>query len=161
MAKEAPGHTLQATILVHESYSRLLGQTNPTWENRRHFFSAAAEAMRRILIEHARKKKSKKRGAGAAHVSIDDVEIQCPLPPEQVLALDEALQNLSELDECCAQLVTLRYFAGLKMTEIADILECSPRKVDSLWKFSKAWLRKEIEGTEGFPNDTSGVAAED
>ncbi|MBI1346640.1 sigma-70 family RNA polymerase sigma factor [bacterium] len=148
LANEGQGQTLQPTALVHEAYLRLTAGTNPgQWKNRGHFFSAAALAIRRILIENARRKGRQKRGGGLAREELDYGALaMCPEPKEDLLALDEALKKLSELDARAAELVQLLYFAGLTLPEAASTLGISPRTASRLWAFSRAWLRDEIEG---------------
>lgn len=139
LAGERPGHTLQATALVHEAYLKLLNP-NTTWTSRRHFFGAAAEAMRRILIEGARRKNTQKRGHNP--VKQDGLLEQIPVTPPMVdfLDLNDALIELEKLDPETAEVVKLRYFAGLTMNQIARAMEFSPRKADNIWAFAKVWL---------------------
>jgi RNA polymerase sigma factor (TIGR02999 family) len=147
LARETPGQTLQPTALVHEAYLRLVSaDEEQRWDNRGHFFAAAAEAMRRILVEIARQKGSLKRGGDRGRMDVVDSLLAAPEPREDLLALDEALTRLAESDKQAAQLVQLRYFAGLPIPEIADILGIAPRTADRLWAFAKAWLHQEIEG---------------
>jgi RNA polymerase sigma factor (TIGR02999 family) len=142
MACEQPGHTLQATALVHEAWLRLGEQS---FENRAHFFGAAAEAMRRILIERARRKLAAKNGAGAEHVHADEIEIAAPATrDEEMLAVHEALDALAAHDERKAELVKLRYFAGLSIEETADVLGISTPTVKRDWTYARAWLFREI-----------------
>ncbi len=143
MARERPGATLQPTALVHEAYLRLAGSGDVAWENRRHFFGAAAEAMRRILIERARGRSRLKRGAGRAAGTLDDVAADGP-PLEDLLALDEALRRLEGKDASMAEVVKLRWFAGLTVEETAAAVAVSPRSVDRLWTAARAWLHREI-----------------
>ncbi len=146
MAREAKGHTLQATALVHEAWMRLAGPNGETrdWKNRNHFFSAAGEAMRRILVDHARKKKSAKRGGGTPHEPIDEATIQLTAPPDELLAVHEALERLALEDPQAADLVKLRYFVGMTMDEAAEALEMKKRSAEALWTYSKAWLHRAI-----------------
>ncbi len=146
MARERPGQTLQATALVHEAYIRLLGTEDPGWENRGHFFAAAAEAMRRILIERARQKASLKRGGDVPKVAFDEMLVGGEPLPEQLLALDEALDRLEARDASMAQVVKLRYFAGLSVKETANAMDVSPRTVNLRWAAARAWLLVEMEG---------------
>jgi RNA polymerase sigma factor (TIGR02999 family) len=148
LAKEPPGQTLQPTGLVHEVYLRLVG-ADPTahWDNRRHFFAAAAEAMRRILIENARRKKSLKHGGSSAREDLDVGELLTPAPREDLLALDEALTKLAVTDRTAADLVQLRYFGGLSIPEAARVLHISPRTANRIWSYARAWLHQEIEGS--------------
>jgi len=144
IAKEKPGQTLDATALVHEAYLRLVGDQQFT--GKRHFFAAAAEAMRRILVENARRKDSLKRGGGLARADIEEREIPQPEISEDVLALDRALTKLAGTDKAAAELVQLRYFAGLTLPEAAQVLGLSSRTAGRLWSYARAWLRQEIEG---------------
>jgi RNA polymerase sigma factor (TIGR02999 family) len=147
LAQEKPGQTLQATALVHEAYVRLVDvDTAQKWHSRGHFFAAAAEAMRRILVEKARRKQSRKRGGDMVRQDLDAVEIALPEIPEDVLALDEALIKLAATDKTAAELVQLRFFAGLPLAEAAQRLGVSPRTVDRLWAYARAWLHQEIQG---------------
>jgi RNA polymerase sigma factor (TIGR02999 family) len=148
LAQEKPGQTLQATALVHEAYLRLVDVNRPhRWEGRIHFFAAAAEAMRRILVDNARRKLSIKRGGGLARHDLDDVDISCPELPADLLSLDEALERLAGVERPAAELVKLRYFAGLTAREAAEILGISERTADRLWAFGRSWLMKEIRRT--------------
>jgi RNA polymerase sigma factor (TIGR02999 family) len=152
LAKEPPGQTLEPTGLVHEAYLRLVG-ADPTahWDNRGHFFAAAAEAMRRILVENARRKKSLKRGGSSARQDLDPAELLTPAPREDLVALDEALTKLAATDRAAADLVELRYFGGLSIPEAARVLHISPRTANRLWTYARAWLHQEIQGTEPAP----------
>jgi RNA polymerase sigma factor (TIGR02999 family) len=150
MRGEAPGGTLQPTALVHEAWLRLFdGESNAPFANRRHFFAAAAEAMRRILVESARRKKRIKRGGELERINIDDVEIASPIPDEELLVLDEAMDRFSAAHPRAAEVVKLCYFAGLTHDEAADILGVSARTVDRLWAFARAWLFNAIEKRRG------------
>jgi RNA polymerase sigma factor (TIGR02999 family) len=147
MAREKPGHTLQATALVHEAYLRLLdGKKAQHWDSRGHFFAAAAEAMRRILVENARRKGSNKRGGGLVRHDVDNVELATPELGAELLALDEALQRLEEKDPVKAQLVKLRHFAGLTIEEAAQVLGISMTTANRYWAYARAWLHQEIDG---------------
>jgi RNA polymerase sigma factor (TIGR02999 family) len=146
LARETPGQTLQPTALVHEAYLRLVGENEEqSWDSRGHFFAAAAEAMRRILVEIARQKTSLKRGGDRHRMDVVDSLLATPEPREDLVALDAALTRLAETDKQAAELVQLRYFAGLPIREVAEILGIAPRTADRLWAFAKAWLLKEIE----------------
>ncbi|MBC7853575.1 MAG: sigma-70 family RNA polymerase sigma factor [Pirellulaceae bacterium] len=148
LAHEKPGQTLQATALVHEAYLRLVGsQESEKWNSRGHFFGAAAEAMRRILVESARRKARVKHGGELQRQDIEPDELLAADISDDLLALDEALDRLAVSDGQSAQLVKLRYFAGLTIPQSAEILGVSPRTADSLWSFARAWLRREIEGS--------------
>jgi RNA polymerase sigma factor (TIGR02999 family) len=145
LAQEKPGQTFQATALVHEAYLRLLGRgEEPHWDNRRHFFAAAAEAMRRILVENARRKQTQKHGGDRERRDLDADDIVAPEPNLDLLALDTALQRLAEHDPLKAKLVELRYFAGLTGDQAAAILGLSPSSVDRQWVYTRAWLRREL-----------------
>jgi RNA polymerase sigma factor (TIGR02999 family) len=144
LAHEKPGQTLDATALVHEAYLRLVGDQG--FENRRHFFGAAAEAMRRILVENARRKQSQKRGGDQARVPLDPERFAAPEREEDLLALDEALELLSREEPEVAELVKLRYFAGLSVPRAAEMLGVSPRTADAWWAFARAWLLAKIQG---------------
>jgi len=154
MAQEKPGQTLQATELVHEAYLRLVAGEDASasrdqqWNSRGHFFAAAAEAMRRILIETARRKQSKKHGGDLARKDIDADQLAAPDNAEEVLALDEALQKLARHDAPAAEVVQLRFFAGLPIPEVAKILGISSRTADRLWAYARAWLHQEMQGNE-------------
>ena len=149
LAREAPGQTLQPTALVHEAYVRLVDVAKvQDWNSRGHFFAAAAEAMRRILVESARRKSSLKRGGARKRQQIDEENLAAPEQPDELLALDEALSQLATNEPKAAELVKLRYFAGLTVKEAAQILGMSPRAADLLWAFARAWLLRKIEGNE-------------
>ena len=140
LAHESPGQTLQATALVHEAYLRLGGGESLSWANRRHFFRAAAEAMRRILIEHARKRGRAKRGGHLTRVSLDALELAVGENSGSFLVLDEAIRRLSEHDDRAAEVVRLRFFAGLNIEQTAKVLDVSPMTVKREWKFARVWL---------------------
>ena len=145
IAREPPGHTLPPTALVHEAYLRLVNDPGLQWENRRHFFGAAAEAMRRILIERARRVSRRKRGGGQTRVTLEEEATPAAAPDaDQVLAVDEALQGLESLDAGMAQVVKLRYFGGLTVEETARALNLSPRSVNRNWTAARAWLKREL-----------------
>jgi len=143
LAQEKPGQTLQATALVHEAYLRLVGSQDPGWNGRGHFFAAAAEAMRRILVERARRRKRLRRGAGC-RLDLDDVDLIDEAPAEELLALDEALERLARKDAIAAQLVKLRFFAGLTMPEAAEALGLPLRTAERNWAYARTWLHREI-----------------
>lgn len=150
MAGEKPGETLQATALVHEAYLRLVGPTGDArWQNRGHFFAAAAEAMRRILIDNARRKAAGKHGGGLKRQGLEPDVAAAPEPREDLLALDEALNQLAELDPLKADLVKLRYFVGMSLPEAAAALNLSERTAGRHWAFARAWLRSAMEGSTG------------
>jgi RNA polymerase sigma factor (TIGR02999 family) len=144
LAQEVPGQTLQATALVHEAYVRLVDKDQAQdWHNRRHFFAAAAEAMRRILVENARRKQRLKHGGDRVR-ELEAQDIGCPERPERLLALDEALNRLATTNSQAAELVKLRYFAGFSNGEAASFLGVSPRKANQVWAYARAWLREEL-----------------
>lgn len=145
LAQEQPGQTLQATALVHEAYLRLIGKDDENrWDSRGHFFAAAAEAMRRILVDAARRKRTLKRGGDRQIQYLDDIE--APDTSEDLLALDEAMKMLADHDPIKAKLVDLRYFAGLTGDEAAKILGISPTTADRYWTYARAWLHARING---------------
>jgi RNA polymerase sigma factor (TIGR02999 family) len=147
MSAERQEHTLQATALVHEAYLRLLGDdgANLAWASRAHFFNAAAEAMRRILIEHARSRGRAKRGGGRKRQPLDIVDLAAEDNAEDILALDAAICRLAEQDDQAARIVRLRFYAGLSVEEAAEALEISPRTVKRDWAFARAWLYEQLE----------------
>jgi len=144
LAGEKPGHTLDATALVHEAYLRLVGDRQ--YEGRQHFFAAAAEAMRRILVDHARRKGTLKRGGEGGRVPLDPERFAAPERPDELLALDEALDQLARSEPEVAGLVKLRYFAGLTISQAAEVLGVSPRTADAWWAFARAWLLARLQG---------------
>jgi RNA polymerase sigma factor (TIGR02999 family) len=149
LERESPGQTLQPTALVHEAYVRLVdvAKVQP-WNSRGHFFAAAAEAMRRILVENARRKNSLKRGGPLKRQDLDGETLAAPEPPDDLLALDYALSQLTATDPKAAELVKLRYFAGLTVKQAAEVLGMSPRAADMLWSYARAWLLRKIEGND-------------
>jgi RNA polymerase sigma factor (TIGR02999 family) len=151
LAEEKPGQTLQATALVHEAYLRLVGGerpglARPDWNSRGHFFAAAAEAMRRILVESARRKRAGKRGGGLQRHDAEAASLAAPEPVEDLVALDEALTHFARNNKQAADLVQLRYFAGLTLPEAASVLGISERTAGRLWAYARAWLRRAVEG---------------
>jgi RNA polymerase sigma factor (TIGR02999 family) len=144
MARQSGAQTLQATALVHEAWLRLCHGNAQVWQNRAHFFRAAARAMRHILIERARRKMSLKRGERPEYVSIEDVDIADDKPEERILLIDEALERLQQKDAELAQLVMLKFFAGLTNAEVADMTGVTERTVQNKWLYAKAWLMKNI-----------------
>jgi RNA polymerase sigma factor (TIGR02999 family) len=146
LAQEAPGQTLQPTALVHEAYVRLTGTSSPEtgWDSRRHFFAAAAEAMRRILVENARRKKRLKHGGDRRRVSLEVAESMVQAPSEDLLALDEALTRLTAHDPIKAEVVKLRFFAGLTMPEVAQSLDLSLTTAERYWTYARTWLYAEL-----------------
>jgi RNA polymerase sigma factor (TIGR02999 family) len=146
LAREKPGQTLDATALVHEAYLRLVGKrSDERWDSRGHFFTAAAEAMRRILVENARRKSSRKRGGGRARQELDPSQLAAPEASDDLLALDEALTQLAAFEPHVAELVKLRYFTGLTIKEAAAVLGISSRTADSYWAYAKAWLLARLQ----------------
>ena len=145
LAHEKPGQTLQPTALVHEAYLRLvLNEHSRQWDGRGHFFAAAAEGMRRILVDAARRKKAIKRGGDQSRHNLDLVEVAIPETPEDLVALDEALIRLAAVDKQAAELVHLRFFAGLSLAQAGEMLGISSRSADRLWAYARAWLHQEI-----------------
>jgi RNA polymerase sigma factor (TIGR02999 family) len=144
MAREVPGQTLQPTALVHEAWLRLAGAEDQTWDNRAHFFGAAAEAMRRILIENARRKQALRHGAGRAKLDVDGLDIAGPAPDDQLLAINEALDKFASVDKEKAELVKLRYFAGMTIEEAAHVLGISEATAKRWWIYARAWLYAEV-----------------
>lgn len=149
LVHERPGQTLQATALVHEAYLRLVADCpgSGNWDGRAHFFAAAAEAMRRILVDNARRKMRLKHGGNQSRVELDELAIEALELREDLLALDAALTKLKSADGTAAELIQLRYFAGLTLVEAAQILDISPRSADRTWAYAKAWLHREIQKT--------------
>jgi RNA polymerase sigma factor (TIGR02999 family) len=145
MAQEAPGQTLQPTALVHEAWLRLVAAEHQNWQSRAHFFGAAAEAMRRILIERARRKQAAKRGARAEHLDLDKVDIAATADDGTLLAVNDALEKLAREDEPCAELVKLRFFVGLDYNEAAKAMGISERTAKRYWTFARAWLYRELD----------------
>jgi RNA polymerase sigma factor (TIGR02999 family) len=146
LAREPSGQTLQATALVHEAYLRLAGSVDPQWDGRGHFFAAAAEAMRRILVESARRKKALKYGGGRQRLDADTIAIAAPELDDDLVAIDEALDRLAVLDPVKAELVKLRYFAGLTIEEAADALGISAATAKRYWTYSRVWLFQQVSG---------------
>lgn len=143
LAHENPGQTLQATALVHEAYLRLMGAER-RWENRVHFFAAAAEAMRRILVENARRKRSAKRGGNRLRMELQERDLRIDPPADDILALHEALDDLAVHDRQMAELVKLRYFAGLTLQQAAEMLQLPRRTADRNWAYARTWLYRQI-----------------
>jgi len=144
MSREGPGHTLQTTELLNEAYLRLVDQKQAAWQNRAQFIGIAAQLMRRVLIDHARSRASEKRGGAARPVPLDQAAVLSPAQAEEVLAVDEALQRLSDVDPRKGRIVELRYFGGLTVAETAEVLKISPITVMRDWSFAKAWLHREL-----------------
>ncbi|MEX2119828.1 MAG: ECF-type sigma factor [Pirellulales bacterium] len=150
LAREKPGQTLQATALVHDAYIRLVDvEKAQHWDSRRHFFAAAAEAMRRILVESARRRKSVKHGGQRVRVDLDEALVVANEPRDDLLELDELLEQLAGADPRAAELVKLRFFAGLTGDEAAEVLGVSPRSADLLWAYARAWLFEKLQGERG------------
>ena len=147
MACEAPGQTLQPTALVHEAWLHLGGDAQPRWKNRAHFFGAAAEAMRRVLVDRARRKSTLKRGGELERTDLDGLELPSPVPDDLLLALDEALDRLATVDTRAAEMVKLCFFVGLTQEEAARELEVSLSTAERVWGFARAWLLREVRNT--------------
>jgi RNA polymerase sigma factor (TIGR02999 family) len=151
MAQEAPGHTLQATALVHEAWLRLVGRDGARFPDRAYFFAAAGEAMRRILVENARRKKRLKRGGDLQRVELEDVQLAASMPDDKLLALDEALTRLAQTDPRAAELVNLCFFVGLTQEQAARELGVSISTVERKWAYARAWLFREIQERRAAP----------
>jgi len=145
LAQQSPDQTLQPTALVHEAYLKLLGDGSHSWENRRHFFSAAAEAMRHILVDRARRKAAVRHGGGLQRVDLDQVILATETTDENILLINEALEKLATHDAATAELVKLRFFAGLTFPQAAEVLDLSERTAKRMWTYARAWLFKEIQ----------------
>ncbi|HEX7619228.1 MAG TPA: ECF-type sigma factor [Verrucomicrobiae bacterium] len=145
MANEAPNQTLQPTALVHDAWLRLVGNDNPQFANRAHFFAAAAEAMRRILIDKARRKRALRHGGDQQRMDIEGMELAAPGDDDQLLAINDALDKLDGQNKVEAELVKLRYFAGMTLEEAAEVLGISPRTADNYWAHARAWLYREVK----------------
>jgi RNA polymerase sigma factor (TIGR02999 family) len=148
MEGQRPGHTLQTTALVNEAYLRLAEQTNPSWQNRAHFFAVAAGAMRQILISYARSQQAQKRGGGAVKVELDEAALISPAESNEIVDLHEALERLATLDSRKAQVVELKYFGGLNYEEMAEVLKISRVTVRRDWEFAKVWLYTELHSAD-------------
>jgi len=148
LGQERLNHTLQPTALVHEAYMKLVDQTRVDWQGKSHFFAVAAQAMRRILVDHARSRQRDKRGGGRARVALDEAVALSPQKDEDVLALDEALERLAKLDPRQAKVVELRFFGGMNVEEVAQALGVSKRTVEGDWTFARAWLSRELRDGE-------------
>lgn len=157
LAQERPGQTLDSAALVHEAYLRLRASTGPEgvgaacWANRAHFFAAAAEAMRRILVEQARRKQRLRRGGGWKRIDFDSENLVCRAPPDELLMIDEALTRLTQEDPRAAELVKLRYFAGVPIQEAAELMGLSRSTAYEHWAYARAWLFHEMQGREDRP----------
>ena len=146
LSNEPPGQTLQATALVHEAYLRLVGDEPRSWENRGHFFAAAAEAMRRILVENARRKKREKHGGELKRLDVNVLDVAVSADDETILLVDEALEKLNKIDEVGARLIKLRFFAGIPNIQAAKILGIPERTAKRTWAYARAWLYEEMRG---------------
>jgi RNA polymerase sigma factor (TIGR02999 family) len=148
MRHENPGHTLQTTALVNEAYLKLVDQRDVRWQNRAHFFALASHLMRRILLDHARAQKRAKRGGDAVHVDLDEVAVITPEKSDELIALDDALERLAEFDPQKSKIVEMRFFGGLTIDEVAEVLGIASVTVMLHWRLAKAWLSREIRGQE-------------
>jgi RNA polymerase sigma factor (TIGR02999 family) len=148
MSRERPGHTLQATALFDDAYLQLAGKSHPPWQNRAHFFAVAAQLMRRIMVDHARARNALKRGGGAIRVALEQCDALAESRADELLALDEALEKLAAFDSRKAQVVELRYFGGLSMEEIAQVLEIHVNTVARDWTAARAWLFATLSGED-------------
>ncbi len=148
MRRQPSGHTFQTTELIHEAYLKLAKQEEPNWQNRAHFFGAAAQAMRHILVDYARSKNSKKRGGLAEKITLADNLVAAENRSEEIVALDDALKQLAVLDERKSRVVEMKFFGGLNIEEIAEVLKLSPETVKRDWKFARTWLLRELAGAE-------------
>lgn len=146
MRHESPGHTLQTTALVNEAYLKLIDQRQVQWQNRAHFFALASQLMRRILLDHARARHRNKRGGDAVHVDLNDVAVISPEKSEDLIALDEALTRLAEFDLKKSRIVEMRYFGGLTVNEVAEVMGIAPVTVSLHWRLAKTWLKRELTG---------------
>lgn len=144
LSRESPGHTLQPTAVVHEAYLRLVDQKRATWKNRNHFFAVAAQTMRRLLVDHARRRNAEKRGGSPARIPLEKAGAAVTPPETDVLALDRALEKLAALDAHQAKVVELRYFGGLTLDETAEVLGTSPSTVSRAFRLARAWLYREL-----------------
>jgi RNA polymerase sigma-70 factor, ECF subfamily len=148
MRREGPGHTLQTTALVNEAYLKLVDQRSVHWQNRAHFFALASQLMRRILLDHARAQRRSKRGGNAVHVDLEDVAVITPERSEDLIALDEALTRLAQFDANKCRIVEMRFFGGLSVNEVAEVLGIAPVTVMLHWRLAKAWLRREMSALQ-------------
>jgi RNA polymerase sigma factor (TIGR02999 family) len=148
MSRERAGHTLQTTAILNEAYLRLVDDTKPVWQGRSHFIAAAAQLMRRIMVDHARERQALKRGGGAMKVTLDEAALVTETRSDELLALDEALDSLAAQDPRKSQIVELRYFGGLSVAETAEFLKLSQRTVEREWTMAKAWLYRALSEEE-------------
>lgn len=146
MRRENKNHTLQTTALVNEAYLKLIDQKTASWQNRAHFFALAAQLMRRVLIDHAKKQHRAKRGGDVMHVDVAEAAIIAPVVSEEIIALDEALDRLAEFDELKSRIIEMRHFGGLTVDEVAEVLQIAPVTVMRHWSLAKSWLRRELRG---------------
>jgi RNA polymerase sigma factor (TIGR02999 family) len=146
MARERVAHTLEPTALVNEAFMKLIGQDRVDWQNRSHFMAVASQSMRRILVDHARSRNREKRGGGRPQIIMDDALTLVPGRDADVLAVDEALEKLAELDATQAKIVEMRFFGGMSVEEVAEALDMPKRSVERQWTKTRAWLRRELEG---------------
>jgi RNA polymerase sigma-70 factor, ECF subfamily len=158
LGRERGNHTLQPTALVHEAYVKLVDQRNTAWKDRLHFFAVASRIIRRILIDHARARHAERRGGGRTMISIGERDVPAPEREVDLLALDEALEELAELDPQQAKIVELRYFSGCTVEEVAEIMGVGKRTVDRDWQAARAWLFVRLEGAENSTGGTQGDA---
>jgi RNA polymerase sigma factor (TIGR02999 family) len=149
MAAERPGHTLQTTALVHEAYLRLVDQRQASWQSRAHFYGAAAGVMRRILVDHARARLTAKRGGDAPHLALDEALVFSDEQSDELVRLDEALGRLAQMNPRQSRVIQLRFFAGLTVEEISEVMGISPKTVKRDWSFARAWLHRELRGRPG------------
>jgi RNA polymerase sigma factor (TIGR02999 family) len=145
LAAQPPGQTLQATALVHDAYLRLIGDGERSWKDRRHFFAAAAQAMRHILVDRARSKAALRHGSGQVHLNLDDVTIAASAPDRQVLSVDEALAEFAGVDAAAAELVTLRFFGGFTIPQAAELMGISERRAKAFWIYARTWLSRRLQ----------------
>jgi len=149
MVRERSDHTLQTTALVHEAYLRLVDQQKSTWQNRAHFYGAAAQVMRRILVDHARARRAEKRGGDAPHLSLDEALVFSAGQSDELVRLDDALGRLAKLDPRQSRVIELRFFAGLNVEEAAEVMGIAPKTVKRDWSAARAWLHRELRGRTG------------
>ena len=158
MRRENVHHTLQTTALVHEAYIKLIDQHSVSWQNRAHFFALSSQIMRRILMKHARDKNCEKRGGKNIHIELEKVHLLSPEKNDELLALDEALEKLAEFDKTKSRIVEMRYFGGMTVDEVADVLGLASITIAVHWRLAKAWLKQEIRGS-GYKRSTSNSSA--
>ena len=149
MRREREGHTLQTTALINEAYLRLVDKTHPNWNNSKHFFAVAGQLMRRVMVDHARQRQAQKRGADRVQVTLDETALVSAARADELLALDEALDDLAKLDPRMCQVVEMRYFGGLTIAEVAEVLKVHPNTVKAEWNAAKAWLYAALSEAAG------------